>query len=253
MRRISTLMIIAALLALPCLAEEEAAFDPPAGFDLNQIASEAYMKAVQESDPVAARIARTAWSEVAAAQPDDVSARMALTILDLLDTSRSLEQLLELEDSFSAGQYFQTANLVLRMGDAEQAVPLYEKAIEANPKWPCPRRHLGEALELLHRLPEAEAAYLASIEIQPEHWHAYTDLARMRLYQGREKEARRTLEGAITLAESQDQGMNREMETVYRLLADLYQKRGKTKNAQKLAALAEELAAQDGQHLHEEF
>ncbi|MHC4065667.1 MAG: tetratricopeptide repeat protein, partial [Planctomycetota bacterium] len=91
----------------------------------------------------------------------------------------------------------------------DQAVLRYQEQIEAiNPRCATFYATLGDALSGLRQYPEAEAAYLKSIEYEPTDPNPRTELGMLYMQWGREDKARRALDASWTLDEFNERTYN---------------------------------------------
>jgi len=89
----------------------------------------------------------------------------------------------------SVGYWYGTVLAVL--GRAEEAIPLFQKAIRLNPLGPSfLYREFGDVLRDTGRLDEAVAAYTKGIRIAPDDMPAHVALAITYIFMGHEEKAR---------------------------------------------------------------
>lgn len=94
---------------------------------------------------------------------------------------------------------FQQANQLLREGKLEDAVAIYQKAIDQNPNFYLSHHNLGEVLWKFGRLEEAATAFQKAIELKPSAAWSYFNLAQVLEQLGREDEAIASYEKASEL------------------------------------------------------
>ena len=94
---------------------------------------------------------------------------------------------------------FQQANQLLRDGKLEDAVAIYQKAIDQNPNFYLSHHNLGEVLWKFGRLEEAATAFQKAIELKPSAAWSYFNLAQVLEQLGREDEAIASYEKASEL------------------------------------------------------
>jgi predicted O-linked N-acetylglucosamine transferase (SPINDLY family) len=83
-------------------------------------------------------------------------------------------------------------------GRPDLAVPLLERAVEADPDVPPFRCNLGQALLDTHRLPEAQGAFESALRLDARSVDAHAGLARALAWQGRPEDAAEVYErGAV--------------------------------------------------------
>lgn len=95
--------------------------------------------------------------------------------------------------------HFNLANLLCDLGRDEEAVPLYEKAIAANPSYDRAQNNLGRALERLGNADDAISHFQSAIRLNPDHPGAHLNLANLRLRQNRLEEAAAAFANVIRL------------------------------------------------------
>ncbi|HPM01087.1 MAG TPA: hypothetical protein PK816_02925 [Candidatus Cloacimonadota bacterium] len=110
---------------------------------------------------------------------------------------KSLNKMVENADSLAPGQAFQTANILLEMGQYQQAIKIYNKINDKTPNWSCPWRHKGEAYLKVQDYINSEKALLKAIETRKEHYDAYLMLAEVYLKQDKFKDAYNTMQDAF--------------------------------------------------------
>lgn len=113
------------------------------------------------------------------------------------ELNNTMEYMIANSDSLTPGSAFQTANILLAMGEYDKAVVLYNKLNEKSPKWSCPWRHKGEALLKMNELDKAVIALKNAIETRKEHYDAYLMLAEVYYKQKNYKEAYTTMQDAF--------------------------------------------------------
>ncbi len=113
------------------------------------------------------------------------------------ELNNTLEYMIANSDSLTPGSAFQTANILLAMGEYDKAVVLYNKINEKSPKWSCPWRHKGEAFLKMNELDKAVIALKNSIETRKEHYDAYLMLAEVYFKQKNFKDAYSTMQDAF--------------------------------------------------------
>ncbi len=96
--------------------------------------------------------------------------------------------------------YFRAAEEFFRQDDPLGSVPLYEKAIELNPKHVRARLRLATILMDLGRIEEARNHLLAVLECEPDHAVAHHHLAVLLNGQGKRDEALAHLRRAVQIA-----------------------------------------------------
>ncbi|MCF3576835.1 glycoside hydrolase family 99-like domain-containing protein [Planktothrix agardhii] len=94
---------------------------------------------------------------------------------------------------------FRQANQLLRDGKLEDAVAIYQKAIDQNPNFYLSHHNLGEVLWKFGRLEEAATAFQKAIELKPSAAWSYFNLAQVLEQLGREDEAIASYEKASEL------------------------------------------------------
>jgi serine/threonine protein kinase/tetratricopeptide (TPR) repeat protein len=87
-------------------------------------------------------------------------------------------------------------------GQVEAALSVYQKAIDIDPTQSLAYRYQAWALESLGRRQEAVAAFERAVALAPDYPAALSDLAEMRVRQGRTAEARQILEHVRSLAQT---------------------------------------------------
>jgi tetratricopeptide (TPR) repeat protein len=122
----------------------------------------------------------------------------ALAWLHMFELDRYLEFLNENLGELKNMQKFQYANMLLELDRNEDAIAVYEKIVEANPKWSCPWRHMGEAYYKMKNYAQAEKALLMAIETREEHYDAYMWLAEVYHAWGKYDKGIKTLETGLT-------------------------------------------------------
>jgi tetratricopeptide (TPR) repeat protein len=70
-------------------------------------------------------------------------------------------------ESMSAGQLLKQANQLKRAGKLDEAIALYQKAIEINPNFSWTYNNLGDAFVKQGKLDEAVVEYRRAIEVNP--------------------------------------------------------------------------------------
>jgi serine/threonine-protein kinase len=88
-------------------------------------------------------------------------------------------------------------------GQLVAALSVYQKAIEIDPTQSLAYRYQGWALESLGRRQEATAAFERAAALVPDYPPALSDLAELRLRQGRTAEAQQILDKLLSLAKTQ--------------------------------------------------
>lgn len=94
---------------------------------------------------------------------------------------------------------FQQANQHLRDGKLEDAVAIYQKAIDQNPNFYLSHHNLGEVLWKFGRLEEAATAFQKAIELKPSAAWSYFNLAQVLEQLGRKEESIASYEKASEL------------------------------------------------------
>jgi TolA-binding protein len=94
---------------------------------------------------------------------------------------------------------FRQANQLLRDGKLEDAVAIYQKAIDQNPNFYLSHHNLGEVLWKFGRLEEAATAFQKAIQLKPSAAWSYFNLAQVLEQLGREDEAIASYEKASEL------------------------------------------------------
>lgn len=117
--------------------------------------------------------------EAARADSLDMQATIMISYLHLFELERNLEMLEDHAADLSNMNKFQYANILLDIGDYEEAIALYEQLNENTPKWSCPWRHRGEAFWKLKQYDEAVASLEKAIETRETHFDAYMMLAQV--------------------------------------------------------------------------
>ncbi len=84
---------------------------------------------------------------------------------------------------------FRQANQLLRDGKLEDAVVIYQKAIDQNPEFYLSHHNLGEVLWKLGRLEEAAKAFQKAVELKPSAAWSYFNLGQVLEQLGRKEEA----------------------------------------------------------------
>ncbi len=129
---------------------------------------------------------------------DAMTARLMLSWLHLSEVYRLGEEIEEELDSLPIGMRFQYANLLLSIGQFDNAIEIYDGLNEDSPGWSCPWRHKGEALFMKGDYAEAEKAILKAIEARKEHYDAYIWLARVQEAMGEYETAYKSLEEGLS-------------------------------------------------------
>ncbi len=132
-----------------------------------------------------------------AADSTDAQSRLMLGYLLYMEADRATGWFARHEADLNAGQRFGYANLLLAMGQYEDAVPQYEKLNQASPEWSCPWRHKGQALYQSGHYAEAEQSLQKAIETRKEHYDAYIWLAKTQHAMKKDAEALSTLETGL--------------------------------------------------------
>lgn len=112
---------------------------------------------------------------------DALSNRLSADELDLLDGSRPSQT--EIEGKI------QQADRAIAQGDFQQAIALCQEAIAVQPKMAIAYKVLGEALQGMGKLSEAEQYYKRAISLQPQEISAYLSLGRLYVQQQQWKPA----------------------------------------------------------------
>ncbi|HEX8491680.1 MAG TPA: tetratricopeptide repeat protein [Pyrinomonadaceae bacterium] len=81
--------------------------------------------------------------------------------------------------------------------DYQLALRLYEEALKLRPEFPEAEYQRGAALQLLRRLPEAEAAYRRAVELRPDWAYPLSSLGALLLSDQRFEEAEKLLDRAL--------------------------------------------------------
>jgi|GEM_PF-320464 tetratricopeptide (TPR) repeat protein len=123
----------------------------------------------------------------------------ALAWLHMFELDRHLEFLNEHLGELKNMQKFQYANMLLELDRNTDAIAVYEKIVEASPKWSCPWRHMGEAYYKDKDYAAAEKALLMAIETREEHYDAYMWLAEVYHAWGKYDKGIATLEKGLTM------------------------------------------------------
>ena len=129
---------------------------------------------------------------------DADGARLMLSWLHLSEIYRITEPLDANVDSLPAGLGFQYANLLLSLGQIDEAIAIYEVVTELSPDWSCPWRHKGEAYFKAKDYDNAEKAILMAIKTRVEHYDAYIWLARVQKAKGEYEKALASIETGFT-------------------------------------------------------
>ena len=81
----------------------------------------------------------------------------------------------------------------------EEAIPLYQRALEINPKLAQPHINLGEALERHNKIEEAAEHYRAALQIKPDLPEAHNNIGSILAKQGRTEEAIQSYQNALKI------------------------------------------------------
>ena len=96
----------------------------------------------------------------------------------------ALEQtrLLLAQDSANTNYLLLKGNVLVQMGEHEEALKIFERVLSVFPNQPRAQMNFGHTLKTVGRLEEAIAAYHRCIELQPEIGEAYWSLANLKTY-----------------------------------------------------------------------
>jgi protein O-GlcNAc transferase len=130
----------------------------------------------------------------------------------------------------------QSAIAAFQRGDADVAVELLRRAIEANPESAVAANDLGSMLAQMGRLTEAVAAFRHAIEVAPDYPEAHNNLANVCQMTGNLDEAVAAYQRALRL--------NPDYAEAYRNLASALRRLGRMEEA--VAALAKAVEIQPG-------
>ena len=117
------------------------------------------------------------------------------------------------------------ADILAGYGQLEDAVPLWERTVELQPRYVPAGIRLGDALLKLNRFEEAEKAYLRVLSISPDNPYALVGLARADVKAERWRQAQERLEKA---AQTSGQTIGSD------LLVTVYEKQGRQEQAEIL-------------------
>ena len=154
------------------------------------------------------------------ADPNDEFSSIMRAYLLSMELDRSLQYFEQNIDSLETGTKFQYANLLLGMNRFEDALKVYDIITEAIPKWSCPWRHKGETLMKLDRWEEAETATQKSIDVRPDHYDAFVQLAEIQKHLDKKEAALKSIEKAVSLMDENDEE-EISKNYIYQLYADI--------------------------------
>ncbi len=181
------------------------------------------------------------------AEPENFQPRLMLSWLLIMEMERNNEYFATNLDSLPMPAKFQYANMLLELGQNEEAIDIYTVLNEAAPKWSCPWRHRGEAYMNMREYAQAEEALLMAIETRKEHYDAYIWLANAQKELGKMKEALATLETGLTYKGKDIEDPEEELDSldVYFLHLELLKANDRKDEFSKLAEKVRELAPED--------
>jgi len=143
--------------------------------------------------------AATEFNTAIEADTKDVDSRMMQANLYNMELDRSLNYFAANLDSLDTRTKFSYANLLLSLNRPDECIPIYEQLNSAIPKWACPWRHKGEALLKSGKWEAAELATQQSVNVRPDHYDAYVQLAEIQKHLGKNAEALGAIEKALEL------------------------------------------------------
>ncbi len=129
--------------------------------------------------------------------------------------------------------YHLAITLDRQAGDIDEVVRLFEKAAEAEPRYPPLHYLVGAALQRHGRYPEARRAFERALELDPELAVARRQLGRILLALGETELALTELERAVALNPSDG--------AIHSTLAQAYARLGQTERARSAADVARRL------------
>lgn len=188
MKKAFALLMVLCLLAPAALSAQEAEKKPPTPLQI-------YLKDKTAENFASAHAAYNAQIK----DTINYASITALAWLHMFELDRHLEFLNDNLANLKNMQKFQYGNMLLELDRNRDAVAVYEKIVEASPKWSCPWRHMGEAYYKEKDYAAAEKALLMSIETRVEHYDAYMWLAEVYYAWGKYDKGIATLEKGLTM------------------------------------------------------
>ncbi len=176
------------------------------------------------------------WKTILKDDPENIDAQINIGMLYNKKVGLIIKKL-ETVKLPKAGNYFALGNLCLAGNQFDKAIKLYDKAIEAAPKWGCPRRHKGEALLKAGKNAEALTCLEECVKVRWNHFDAHVYLAHAYILNENLEKAEKSLEEAIKIfnkgkACTDDKGEpEAELSDCYRYYVEIYTKTG---NKEKL-------------------
>ena len=134
--------------------------------------------------------ARGAAERAVAAAPDYAGGHLQLAWLahrvdgDLTAAFAHMQKAVDLAPH-SSGLLWEAANLLLQAGRLDEAIELYEQAVERSPIYPTGRFNLGMAYKYAGRFDDAERAFKRVHSLSPEYGGLAFQLGEVALHQGR--------------------------------------------------------------------
>ncbi len=173
---------------------------------------------------------------------DEMNSRLMLAWLHLSEVYRMAEAIDTEIDSLPLGLRFQYANLLLSIGQFDDAIALYDGLNEESPTWSCPWRHKGEACFIKGDYDEAEKAINKAIETRKEHYDAYIWLARVQKAKGEYDQALASIEEGFKYygEDIEDPETEAPMQDVLLLKLELFKLAGKNDEYDALLKKAKE-------------
>lgn len=129
----------------------------------------------------------------------DTNSRIMISYLFMMELDRNNSYFNENIENLDNRTKFGYANLLLEMGKYNESIKVYNLLNAEFPKWSCPWRHKGEAHYKSSQLEEAELATIKSIEVRPDHYDAFVQLAEIQRDLGKKTEALKSIESAVKL------------------------------------------------------
>ena len=240
MRYVAPGVLLAALIGIACQDQPQEEPEPIGSSDENAIAIPA-----PDPPPIEPRVLEAISEATEVVVLDPGSARAWGTLGMVFDAHtyfpealRCYRQALQLAPDDFRWNYHLAITLAHEAGDIEEVVRLFEKAAEAEPRYPPLHYILGTALRKHGRNLEARRAFERALELDPELAIARRQLGHVLLALGETERALAELERAVALNPSDG--------AIHSTLAQAYARLGQTERARAAADVARRLIPDAG-------